>query len=68
VNPNEAGAPFRPLVPIMVTVGILGGLGILYKTGIFSQMGKVSTACIVGADLFVLALVWQRALRQGSPR
>ncbi len=52
----------------MVTVGILGGLGILYKTGIFSQMGKVSTACIVGADLFVLALVWQRALRQRAPR
>lgn len=51
------------VVPLAVTVGIVGGLVILAKTGIFDHIGKVGTACVVGADLFVVALVWVRALR-----
>jgi hypothetical protein len=60
---GRQGGPVRVVVPVAVTVGIVGGLLILTKTGIFDHMGKVGTACVVGADLFVLALVWVRALR-----
>jgi hypothetical protein len=64
VNANEGGGgPAKTLVPMALTVGILGGLGVLYKTGIFEQMGKVATVCIVAGDLFVVTLIWFKALR-----
>ena len=63
MNASNGGGPVKTLVPVVLTLGILGGLGLLYKTGIFEQMGKVATACIVAGDVFVVCLVWFRALR-----
>jgi hypothetical protein len=63
VIPNEGGTRLRPVVPLLLTAAILGALALLRKTGLFQQVGAVSTACIVGANLFVMGLVWWRAFR-----
>lgn len=50
-------------MPIVLTLAILAGLVVFRVSGLFDQIGWVATSLLIAGDLFVVVLVWVRALR-----
>ena len=61
IRSNRSAA--KVLVPAVLTVAILAGLIVFQRTGLFDQIGRVATCLVIAGDLFVLVLVWIRAMR-----
>lgn len=47
---------------LVVTVGVGVGFLALKAAGLFSQIGPTPTRLLIGADLFVVGLMWYRVI------
>lgn len=52
----------RIVAAVVVTVGVGVGLFALKAAGLFSQIGPMPTRLLIGADLFVVGLMWYRVI------
>ncbi len=54
------GRGTRLVTALVVTVGVCVGYFALKSAGLFSQIGPTPTRLLIGADLFVVGLMWYR--------
>lgn len=57
-----SGLGTRIVSALVVTVGVGVGFLALKAAGLFSQIGPTPTRLLIGADLFVVGLMWYRVI------
>lgn len=59
-----SGRGVRIVAALVVTLGVAAGYFGMKAGGLFGQIGPTPTRLLIGADLFVVGLLWFRVFRR----
>jgi len=61
---ERSGRGVRIVAAMVVTLGVAAGYFGMKAAGLFGQIGPTPTRLLIGADLFVVGLLWFRVFRR----